>query len=46
MRWLSIKRAEIDPEFRALFETRGIDTVRAYIGMPGYPMRVTRDRMW
>jgi hypothetical protein len=39
VKWLRIKRAEIDPEFREMFEARGLDTVRAYVAVPGFNMR-------
>jgi hypothetical protein len=39
MSWFRIKRPDVNPELRELFEQRGLDTVRAYVTMPEYTMR-------
>jgi hypothetical protein len=36
MRWFRIRKAEIDPEFRDMFEERGVDTVRAFVAVPTF----------
>ncbi len=39
MKWFRIKRAEINPELRELFEERGLETVRLYVAIPDWTMR-------
>jgi hypothetical protein len=36
MKWWRIKRADIDPSFRAMFEEQGAETVRSFLAaLPG-----------
>jgi hypothetical protein len=34
VRWFRIQKADIDPEFRELFEQSGAETMRAYVPLP------------
>ena len=36
MTWFRIKPAEIDPEFREMFEERGVDTIRAMVPLGAF----------